>query len=220
MSRRSAGAAINTRRLTERQGEVLRAIREHIAREGQAPSRSEIAKALELKNQSAVDTHLQALARKGWIQIEAATARGIKILADDIPILDLDEVPIVSAGTPRVALDGQPQTQMRTLQALWNRFERTPDYFVVVEGDSMDRVGYRSGDIVAVRRDPDPRHKDIVIARLGDEITLKRFMRSGDGALELHPDSTNPKHKVISIEPETDFEIAGVVVGGIIGTDR
>ena len=216
---RARSTSMKARRLTDRQAETLDAIRQHIRRHGQSPSRAELGAALGLTNQSAVDTHLQALARKSWIVLEASTRRGIKILDDNTPIHHLDEVPIVSAGTPKLAEDGQPQARMKTLQTLWNRFERTPDYFVVVEGDSMSAVGLRSGDLVAVRRDPDPRDGDIVIARIEAEITLKRFHRTENG-VELHPESTNAEHDVMQVDPETDFEVVGIVVGAVIGPPR
>ena len=82
----------------------------------------------------------------------------------------------------------------------------------------MDRVGYRSGDIVAVKRNPDPGDAEVVIARIGPEMTLKCFHRAGRDRIELQPRSNNPEHKAILIDPTTpDWEIVGVVVGAMIG---
>ena len=89
---------------------------------------------------------------------------------------------------------------------------------MIVNGDSMDRVGSRSGDIVAVRRNPEPDEGDVVIARIGQEITLKCFHRAGRNRIELQPRSSNPEHKPIVIDGTTaDWEIVGVVVGAMIG---
>ena len=85
----------------------------------------------------------------------------------------------------------------------------------------MDKVGFASGDIVAVRRQPEARDGDIVVARIGEEVTLKRFQRIDADTVELQPVSTNPEHKPIKIGPTTaDTEIVGIVVGAIVGTRR
>ena len=90
-----------------------------------------------------------------------------------------------------------------------------------VEGDSLDRVGFHSGDVLAVRRNSEPHDKDIVVARIGEEVVVKRYRRTGRKTIELQPDSHNPEHKAIRITPETiDFEIFGTVVGAIVGTKR
>lgn len=205
------------KRLTERQAAVLEAIREHVRIHGEAPSRAELGKATGLRNQTAVDTHLQALQRKGWITLRPGVARGIQILRDELAIYG--EVPIVAAGTPVLAEDGEPQPQMIGVNALLRSFEQRPDFFVEVRGDSMDAVGIKTGDLVGVRRDPDPEEGNIVIARIGSEITMKRYQRRGE-CVELEPQSTNPEHETIRLEVGTDVEIVGIVVGAIIGTPR
>ena len=150
-----------------------------------------------------------------WITLLPGVARGIQILRDKLAIYG--EVPIVPAGTPMLAEDGQPQPQMVKVDALLSSFEQRPDFFVEVRGDSMNAVGIRNGDLVAVRRDPDPR--DIVISRIGSEITMKRY-KGGRQCIELEPQSTNPEHETIRVEVGTDLEIVGVVAGAIIGTPR
>ena len=85
----------------------------------------------------------------------------------------------------------------------------------------MDLVGYQSGDIVAVKRNPDPHDGDVVIARIGQEITLKCFHRPDDERIEPQPRSTNPAHRPIVLDAHTeDWEIVGVVVGAMIGPPR
>ena len=207
--------------LTERQTEALDAIRAHIKRWGMPPSRNELARTLGLKFHSSVDAHLKALAKKGWIELIPTMDRGIRLLRDGAPILALDDVPTVAAGNPRLAEETRPTKRMNTIESVWRRFEQTPDYLVIVQGDSMDRVGLKSGDVVAIRHHPDPREGDVVIARIGPDITLKRFHRTQTGVIELQPQSTNPEHKTLYVEPDNeDFEIVGIVVGAIIGPPR
>ena len=101
------------------------------------------------------------------------------------------------------------------------QFESRPDYFVRVDDDSLDKAGFASGDIVAVRWQPEANDGDIVLARIGQEVTLKRFARIDADTVELQPVSTNPEHEPIPIGPTThDTEIVGIVVGAIVGTRR
>lgn len=207
--------------LTDRQQAVLDCIRSHLQRWGVPPSRSEIAKSLGFAFPSAADTHLKALERKGWIQIHRGRDHGLKLLREGAPILDPDQLPAVAAGNPIVACDGPEPPRLHDFDSLAAHFEARPDWFVRVEGDSLDQLGYRSGDVLAVRRNPDPRDGDIVVARIGDEVVVKRFSRTGPKTIELQPESTNPEHKPIQITARTvGFEIVGTVVGAVVGTRR
>ena len=106
----------------------------------------------------------------------------------------------------------------RPIETLSRRIHPQADFYLIVQGDSMDRVGYGSGDIVAVRRNPEPNEGDVVIARIGQEVTLKCFHRAGRDRIELQPRSSNPEHQPIVIDGTTaDWEIVGVVVGAMIG---
>ena len=208
--------------LTEKQRRVLDAIRASIRDRGVAPSHVEIARAVGLpeRSTSAVEGHLKALARKGWIEIEGV-ARGIRLLREGMPILDAEHLPAVTAGAPRAAEECRNLPRLNDLESVLTEFESRPDYFVRVEGDSLDKVGYASGDIVAVRKQPEARDGDIVLARIGPEVTLKRFERLDAKTVELQPVSTNPVHEPIRIGPTTkDAEIVGIVVGAIVGTRR
>lgn len=200
--------------LTERQAQTLEAIREHVRRTGTAPSRSELAEAIGVRHQHSVDAHLLALEKKGWIALEHGRARGIRVLREDLTIYG--EVPMVSAGTPMLAEDGAIQPEMTQVKALLGGFSERPDFFVKVRGDSMDRTGIKDGDIVAVRRDPEPNEGDLVIARIDNEITMKRYHHAGDH-VELQPESSNAEHRPIQVELDCGHEIVGVVVGAIIG---
>lgn len=206
--------------LTDRQREVLEAIRASIRERSIAPSHVEIAKAVGLENPSAVEWHLKALAKKGWIEIEGV-ARGIRLLREGMPILDAEHLPAVTAGAPRAVEEYRNLTRLSDLESVLAQFESRPDYFVRVEGVALDRAGFASGDIVAVRKQPEARDGDIVLARIGDEVTLKRFERIDAEHVELQPMSMNPDHQTIEIGPGTDdAEIVGVVVGAIVGTRR
>lgn len=206
-------------RLTDRQTKMLNAVRDHIRTHGEVPTRHQLREATGLRYQAAVDSHLQALERKGWLVIERGQARGIKLLRDDTPIALPEDVPFVAAGTPIEAVEDDVQPKMQTVQRLWNTFAGLPDYFLEVRGNSMDRAGVRSGDLVAVRRNPDPKEGDMVIARIGTEITMKRY-HLGNECVELKPESTNPNHVTIRVDRGMDYEIVGVVVGAVIGMHR
>ena len=203
-------------RLTDRQHEVLQKIREYVERYGVPPSRTELAQSVGLTFAAAVKTHLEALARKGWIELKPGMDRGIVLLREGMPVFDVSNLPTVAAGTPALADD--TAASFRVPGQLSKRIHPQADFYVIVNGDSMDRVGYRSGDIVAVKRNPEPGAGEVVIARIGQEITLKCFHRAGRNRIELQPRSSNPEHKPIVIDKTTpDWEIVGVVVGAMIG---
>ena len=202
--------------LTERQHEVLEKIREHIKQTGVPPSRSELSRTLGLAHPSAVTYHLNALEKKGWIHLNRGMDRGIQLLREGTPVFDPRALPTVAAGTPTLA--DESTALVRVPDGVSRLIHPQADFYVVVHGDSMDRVGYTSNDIVAVKRNPEPNEGDVVIARLGHEITLKCFHRAGRDRIELQPRSSNPEHRPIVIDGTTaDWEIVGVVVGAMIG---
>ena len=208
-------------RLTNRQSAALDAIRNHIRRVGVPPSRMELAKALGIRHQSGVDYLLSALQTKGWLRIAPGVERGLRLLREGAPLLDAHDVPAVAAGNPIVAEDYTEPPRLHDFDSFAARFESRPDWFVRVEGDSLDRLGYRSGDILAVRQDPEPGNGELVVARIGNEVVVKRFCRTESGTIELQPDSHNPEHEAIRIDANTvDFEVIGSVVGAIVGTRR
>ena len=207
--------------LTDRQNEALEAIRQHVRQHGMPPSRSELGKALKIGNQAGVERVLGALAKKGWVRLVPAVDRGIRLLREGAPVLDPENLPEVAAGNPMVPGDYPEPERLHDFDTFTERFESRPDYFLRVKGDSMDLLGFRSGDVVAVREGGVPRNGDVVVARIGEEITLKRYYRqNGYGSVELQPVSSNAEHSTIRIDGQSDFEISGVVVGAIIGTRR
>ena len=207
--------------LSPRQAETLAAIRAHIKRIGVPPSRPELGRALGIGSQSGVDRLLDALHRKGWIQILPSVDRGIRLLREGAPIVDADQLPAVAAGNPIVACDQPEPARLHDFDSFAAHFDAKPDWFVRVEGGSLDKVGFHSGDVLAVRRNPDPRNGDIVVARIGEEVVVKRFWRRNEATIELQPESHNPEHKAIRIDANTvGFEVVGTVVGAIVGTRR
>ena len=204
--------------LTDRQSQVLDIIRRHVKRRGVPPSRTELASEMSLAHPSAVDGHLNALAKKGWVELIPTVERGIRLLREGAPLLDVDDLPAVSAGTPIVAEERAEPPRLNDFESFSNQFEARPDLFVRVSGDSLDKVGFRTGDIVAVRRQPEAVDGDVVVARIGEEVTLKRYHRASEELVELKPESSNPQHETIQIDAHTeDFEIVGIVVGAIVG---
>ena len=202
--------------LTDRQQEVLEHIREHIRKSGMPPSRSELARSAGLAFASGVITHLQALERKGWIELTPGKDRGIRLLREGTPVFDPDELPEVAAGTPILA--DESKAVLRVPEELARQIHPQADFYVVVRGDSMSSVGYSTGDIIAIKRTPNAADGDVVMARIGTEITLKCFRRPTEDRVELRPCSKNPEHCAIVIDKTTsDWEIVGVVVGAMIG---
>lgn len=212
-------AGMRGEKLTERQQEVLDHIREHIRKWGVPPSRTDLARTLKLVSGSAVAYHLQALERKGWIQLNPGMDRGIQLLREGTPVFDPDELPEVAAGTPILA--DESRAIMRVPDELARQIHPQADFYVVVRGDSMSSIGYRTGDIIAIKRTPNATEGDVVMVRIGTEITLKCFHRPSDERVELRPCSKNPEHCAIVIDEQTqDWEIVGVVVGAMIGPPR
>ena len=210
---------MRAQKLTDRQHEVLEHIRAHLRRWGLPPSRSELAQSLGLAFGSAVNYHLEALQRKGWIQLNRGKDRGIQLLREGTPVFDPDELPEVAAGTP--ILPDESKAILRVPEELSRQIHPQADFYVVVRGDSMSSVGYRTGDIIAIKRTPNASDGDVVMARIGTEITLKCFRRPTDDRVELRPCSKNPEHCAIVIDEQTeDWEIVGVVVGAMIGPPK
>ena len=201
--------------LTRRQRETLDAIRAAIRRHGYPPSRRELAQALGIGHAQSVSEHLSALQKKGYIDLVADVNRGIRLLEGaEVPLVDLTS-PIgeVAAGQPIPADD---RIVSRIPSVVAEQFSPRPDYFLTVRGDSMDRVGLHDGDIVAVRATPDARNGEVIVARFGDEVTLKRFQRVDARHVELHPESHNPQHQVMHIDlAKHIIHVDGVVVGHI-----
>lgn len=193
-------------KLTARQQEVLDIVKGHIDETGYPPTRVEIAKILGFKSPNAAEEHLKALARKGAIEMVPGASRGIK-LPDSyrgIPIIGR-----VAAGNPILA-----EENIEDYCDLPAEFFRPKaDYLLKVRGLSMRDAGILDGDLLAVHRTSQARNGEIVIARIEDEVTVKRFKRERNNAtVELWPE--NPDFDVIVVDLRDEaFKIEGLSVG-------
>lgn len=192
-------------KLTQRQQQVLDIIRQHIDQTGYPPTRADIANQLGFKSANAAEEHLKALARKGAIEIIAGASRGIRLPENPgIPIIGR-----VAAGSPLLAAE-----HIEDYCALPpGFFKPAADYFLRVQGDSMQDVGILDGDLLAVHRTDVARNNDIVVARIDDEVTVKRFRRgSSKHIVELLPE--NADYAPIRVDlREQPFAIEGLSVG-------
>lgn len=216
-------------KLTARQQQILELIQSAIARTGAPPTRAEIAAEMGFRSANAAEEHLQALARKGVIELVSGTSRGIRLRSDtlrslnesrmkqfSLPLQSLAQhaLPLigrVAAGSPMLAQEHVEQTYYVESSL----FQRQPDYLLKVRGMSMRDVGIMDGDLLAVKQTKDARNGQIVVARIGDEVTVKRFRRTKN-LIELLPE--NPDFPTIVVEAGEPFELEGLAVGLIRNT--
>ncbi|MEE4143826.1 MAG: transcriptional repressor LexA [Halieaceae bacterium] len=192
-------------KLTPRQQQVLDLVRRHIDQTGYPPTRADIARELGFKSANAAEEHLKALARKGAIEMIAGASRGIRLPESaGIPIIGR-----VAAGNPVLA--EQNIEDYCDLPPTF--FKPRADYFLVVQGDSMVDVGILDGDLLAVHNTRVANNGDIVVARIEDEVTVKRLHRTAQKhLLELLPE--NPDYQPIRVDlREQAFSIEGISVG-------
>lgn len=161
--------------LTARQNQVLQFIQKFMHESGFPPTRAEIAKGLGFRSVNAAEDHLKALVRKEAIEILPGTSRGIRIL-DDAAESGLPVVGRVAAGRPILA---EPHIQ-RHYQMDSRLFRPRAHYLLRVQGQSMRDAGILDGDLLAVHRQPTAENGAIVVARIDDEVTVKRFRRRGN----------------------------------------
>jgi repressor LexA len=221
-------------KLTDRQQQILDLVQSKIARTGAPPTRAEIAAELGFKSPNAAEEHLQALARKGVIELVGGTSRGIRLQADvlrklntarekgigkqfQLPLPSLAQLTLplvgrVAAGSPILAQEHIDQQYV--VEA--SMFARKPDYLLRVRGMSMKDAGIMDGDLLAVQKTQEAKNGQIVVARLGDDVTVKRFKRSRHG-IELLPENPDFEPIVVSADDET-FAIEGLAVGLIRNT--
>jgi repressor LexA len=192
-------------KLTARQQQVLDVIRTHIEETGYPPTRADIARELGFKSANAAEEHMKALARKGAIEIIPGASRGIRLPETaGIPIVGR-----VAAGSPVLATEHIED--YCTLPHSF--FSPSADYFLRVQGDSMIDIGIFDNDLLAVHSTPVANNGDIVVARIDDEVTVKRLRKTRTKHLiELLPE--NPDYQPIKVDlREQDFAIEGLSVG-------
>ncbi len=221
-------------KLTARQEQILDLIKDAIENTGFPPTRAEIAAELGFKSANAAEEHLKALQRKGAIEITAGTSRGIRLTgnfggpatgtAKPAPAprakIEFDDMPAVPAGMlvtlpliGRVAA-GSPILAQENLETTYsvdpNLFSAKPDFLLKVRGESMRDIGIMDGDLLAVKKTDTARNGQVVVARIGNDVTVKTYRKTGS-KIELLPE--NPDFKIITVNPEDDFALEGLAVG-------
>lgn len=211
--------------LTPRQQQILDLVRRSIERTGAPPTRAEIAEILGFRSANSAEEHLQALARKGVIELVGGTSRGIRLKADqlrvlrrksspseqmELPMPGLMQLPLigrVAAGVPILA-QVHVEAQYAVSQSL---FSAPPDFLLRVKGQSMRDAGILDGDLLAVKKSSDVQNGQIVVARLGDEVTVKRWRQDATGAWLL---PENPDFEALAVPQDGEgFAIEGRAVG-------
>lgn len=194
--------------LTPRQQQILEFIKEHIELSGYPPTRAEIAQYLGFKSVNAAEEHIKALARKGAIEIVEGASRGIRLPEHErgIPVIGR-----VAAGNPILAT-----AHIEEYCPLPEHFFKPKaDYLLLVNGMSMKNAGILDGDLIAVHACNQAKNNDIVVARIEEEVTVKRYKRERNASLvQLWPE--NPEFSVIEVNlKDQAFAIEGIMVGVI-----
>jgi len=208
--------------LSPRQQQILRLISQFMTRHGLPPTRADLARALRLRNRQGIDQHLRAIERKGYLQLEPGIARGIRLLHDASTATTPAAATAAAASTLLLPLYGRVAAGVPTLaqsnieetiaidRAL---FRPRADFLLRVHGQSMRDAGIAHRDILAVHRTPQAINGQIVVARLGDEATVKYYRRRGS-LLRLEP--ANPEFAPLEIDLRREAcEIEGIVVGSV-----
>lgn len=190
--------------LSPGQERVYDQIRKHMGSQGVPPTRAELARDLGFRSANAAEEHLKALARKGYIELTRGASRGIRLLLDQdegIPLIGK-----VAAGMP-ISSEANIEAHIDFPSAL---FGALPDYLLRVDGDSMIGIGIMDGDILGVATCETAQNGDIVVARVNEDVTVKRFQRNAQG-IELIAE--NPNYAPIKVGPADEFRIEGKMLG-------
>lgn len=191
-------------KLTARQQQVLDFISESLEATGFPPTRAEIAKELGFRSPNAAEEHLKALARKGAIEIMPGASRGIRILAEEEPGLPV--IGRVAAGEPILAQEHIEEY----CEIPPSFFKPAADFLLEVHGDSMKEIGIFDGDFIAVHKRDNARNGEIVVARVGDDVTVKRYEKKRN-KVTLYPE--NQDYEPIEVDlKENEFAIEGLYV--------
>lgn len=197
------------RELTPRQKQILELIQDFIYETGMPPTRAEIARELGFKSANAAEEHLRALQRKGVLDLVPGTSRGIQLKDSLRDQMGLPLIGQVAAGSPILA-EEHIETHYRIDPQLFNP---KPHYLLRVQGMSMKDAGILDGDLVAVHRTPEVRSRQIIVARLDDEVTVKRYRQNGT-LVSLLPENKDFEPIEVDLR-EQSLVIEGVVVGVI-----
>ncbi|MGB5337581.1 MAG: transcriptional repressor LexA [Gammaproteobacteria bacterium] len=197
------------RELTPRQRQILEMIQEFISETGMPPTRAEIASELGFKSANAAEEHLRALQRKGVLDLLPGASRGIQLKDSLRDQMGLPLVGRVAAGSPILA-EEHIETHYKIDPQIFNP---KPHYLLRVQGMSMKNAGILDGDLVAVHRTPEVRSRQIIVARLDDEVTVKRYRQTGS-VVSLLPENEDFETIVVDLKHQA-LVIEGVVVGVI-----
>jgi repressor LexA len=201
--------------LTPRQSQILHLIRQSLSETGMPPTRAEIARQLGFRSPNAAEEHLRNLQRKGCIDLIAGASRGIR-LRDSLRVqLGLPLIGQVAGGRPILA----DEHIVDHLQIDANLFKPKPHYLLKVVGMSMRNAGILDGDLVAVHRTSEVRNRQIVVARLENDVTVKRYRQEGS-VVWLLPENDDFEPLRIDLK-EQQMLIEGIVVGVLrLGADE
>jgi repressor LexA len=195
--------------LTRRQQEILDFIRNYQASTGAPPTRVEIAKEFGFKSPNAAEDHLRALARKGVIDLKSGTSRGIRIMGD-MAFSSESQLPVVgrvAAGSPVLA-----QEHVESYISIdTTLFKPRPNYLLTVTGQSMQNIGIMDGDLLAVHNTSTARNNQVVVARIDDEVTVKRYRKTGK-KIELLPENDDFDPIIVELDKQ-EMHIEGIAVG-------
>ncbi|QDY40645.1 transcriptional repressor LexA [Candidatus Pantoea soli] len=193
--------------LTSRQQQVYDLIRDHINQTGMPPTRAEIASQLGFRSPNAAEEHLKALARKGVIEIVSGASRGIRLLMEEEVSEGLPLIGRVAAGEPLLA-----QEHIEThYQVDANLFKPSADFLLRVSGMSMKDIGIMDGDLLAVHKTQEVRNGQVVVARIDDEVTVKRWKKQGS-IVQLLPENSDFQPIVVDTR-EQSLTVEGLAVG-------
>lgn len=207
-------------KLTARQTEILDLIKAAIEQTGFPPTRAEIAQTLGFKSANAAEDHLRALEKKGYISLAPGASRGIRltqaieatgasavqIARDLVASLSLPVIGRVAAGAPILATENIAR-EISVDPAL---FDKQPDYILQVRGMSMRDAGILDGDLLAVKKSNEARSGQIVVARIDDDVTVKRLIREKNRVVL---EAENPEFEPIVVTDAASFAIEGIAVG-------
>ena len=187
--------------LTAQQIKVFDIIKESLQSNGYPPTRAEIAKILDFKSVNAAESHIKALVKKGVIQKVPGSSRGIKLVEE---ISGIPLIGCVAAGSPIMAFENVEKTIHS------NPLNKSVDFFLRVQGQSMIDAGIFDNDLVGVRKTRNAENGEIVVARLDNEVTLKRFKKDSSGIRLV---AENKSFSDIAVDESLDFSIEGKAVG-------
>ena len=187
--------------LTAQQIKVFDVIKESLQSNGYPPTRAEIAKILDFKSVNAAESHIKALVKKGVIEKVPGSSRGIKLVEE---ISGIPLIGSVAAGSPIMAYENVEKTIHS------NPLNKSVDFFLRVQGESMIDAGILDNDLVGVRKTKNAENGEIVVARLEDEVTLKRFKKDSSGIRLV---AENKSFSDIRVDQTSNFSIEGKAVG-------